>query len=123
MGQLPPVTAGKPPAFLPDILRGAFLGDFAQVLGLPGATVQVGLNFVPVLGTLCALRDALANWRARDRTGVLLNLLAVVPVIGGIAKAAEVWRHVKRLHSGYIVSYRNRRPQPEATDTAGVTHL
>ncbi|CAA9578339.1 MAG: hypothetical protein AVDCRST_MAG18-2809 [uncultured Thermomicrobiales bacterium] len=111
MGQEPNSGGAGRPSILGDMVRGALLGDFARELGLPGAAVQVALNFVPVVGSICAFRDAAANWRTRDRTGVLLNLLAVVPVIGAVAKGAEVWRHVQRLRRGFEVSYRVRRPQ------------
>ena len=40
-----------------DIARGAVLGDFAPVLGLAGAATQVVLGYLPVVGTLGALRD------------------------------------------------------------------
>jgi hypothetical protein len=122
MGQvLPTVGPGTPgqPPILRDILRGAFLGDFAGELGLPGAIVQVGLNFVPIVGSLCALRDAVAGWRRGDRPGIALNLLALIPVIGGVAKAAEVWRHARRLGRGFAVSYRAyRAPRQTAAAAA-----
>ncbi len=103
---------GRPP-IMRDIVRGALLGDWAGELGLPGAITQVALNFVPVVGSICALRDAAAGWRTRDRVGVALNLLAIIPWIGAAAKAAEVWRHVQRLRRGFEVTYRVQRPQPQ----------
>lgn len=112
MGQLPNRGGRGGPPIVRDIVRGALLGDWAGELGLPGAATQVALNFVPVVGTVCALRDAAANWRTRDRTGIALNLLAIIPVIGAVAKTAEVWRHVQRLRRGFEVTYRVRRPQP-----------
>ncbi|HEY8597916.1 MAG TPA: hypothetical protein VIL85_05765 [Thermomicrobiales bacterium] len=112
MGQLP--NGGRAPRslFFRDIVQGALLGDFARDLGLPGAVVQVALNFVPVVGSICAMRDAVANWRVKDRPGVALNLLAIVPVIGSVAKVAELWRHMGRLRRGFDVSFRIRRQQP-----------
>ena len=92
--------------------RGRCSGTLHATWGLPGAVVQVALNFVPVVGSLCALRDAAANWRVKDRKGVALNLLAIVPVIGAVAKTAELWRHVGRLRRGFDVSFRIRRQQP-----------
>jgi len=92
-----------------DIIRGAFLGDYAPSLGLPGALTQVALSFVPVVGTLCALRDAQADRVRRDRPGVVLNLLAALPVFGGVAKTAEVLRHAQRLKRGFDVSTREYR--------------
>lgn len=92
-----------------DIMQGAFLGDYAPALGLPGAVTQVALSFVPVVGTLCALRDAQADRVRRDRPGVVLNLLAALPVFGGIAKTAEVLRHAQRLKRGFDVSTQRHR--------------
>jgi hypothetical protein len=112
MGQLPNRRRSPRSLFFRDIVQGALLGDFARDLGLPGAVVQVALNFIPVVGSICALRDAAANWRVKDRTGVALNLLAVIPYVGAVAKTAEVWRHVGRLRRGFDVSYRIRRQQP-----------
>lgn len=100
---VPRGAAGR--AVLRDIARGAFLGDYADELGLPGAATQVGLSFVPVVGALCDLRDAAASRQRGDKRGIALNLLALLPVVGGIAKAAGVWRHAQRLRNGFIVSY------------------
>ena len=99
---------GQPP-ILRDMARGAFQGDFARDLGLPGAATQVALSFVPVVGTLCALRDAEADRRRGDRPGVALNLLSAVPGVGALAKTAEVIRHAKRLKRGFAVSFGQRR--------------
>ena len=96
-----------------DIVRGAVLGDFAPALGLAGAVTQVVLGYLPVVGTLAALRDAAAAWRRRDRPGCALNLLAVVPVIGGVAKTVEVLRDARRLGRAVVVQRRAR-----ATDRA-----
>jgi hypothetical protein len=98
------------PTVLADIVRGAVQGDFARDLGLPGAVTQVALSFVPVVGTLCALRDAAADRQRGDKPGVALNLLAAVPLFGGAAKTAEVIRHAQRLQRGFAVSYRRNRP-------------
>jgi hypothetical protein len=95
MGLVPGRGGQGGPPIVSDIVRGALLGDWAGELGLPGAITQVALNFVPV-----------------DRVGMALNLLAIVPWIGAVAKATEVWRHVQRLRRGYEVTYRVRRPQP-----------
>ena len=92
-----------------DILRGAFQGDYAPVLGLPGVLTQVALSFVPVVGTLCALRDARADQTQHDRPGVILNLLAALPIFGGVAKTAEVLRHAQRLKRGFDTTARQRR--------------
>jgi hypothetical protein len=91
---------------LGDVARGALQGDFAPELGLPGAATQVALTFVPVVGTLCGIRDAAADRKRGDYTGVALNLLSVLPVVGGVAKVVELGRHARRLRRGWVVSQR-----------------
>ncbi len=99
---------GKQPTVLADVARGALQGDFAPELGLPGAVTQVALTFVPVVGTLCGLRDAAADKRRGDNVGVALNLMSVLPVVGGLAKAVELGRHARRLRRGWVVTQRRR---------------
>ena len=94
---------------LGDAARGVFQGDFAADLGLAGAVAQATLGFVPVFGTLAAARDAVANWRGRDRVGFVLNLLALIPFFGGFAKAAEVARNAQRVGRTIAVIRRERR--------------
>ena len=102
--------AARPPrgGLARDIARGAVLGDFAPVLGLAGAATQVVLGYLPVIGMLAALRDAAAAWRRRDWPGCTLNLLALVPVIGGVAKTVEVLRDARRLGRAVVVQRRAR---------------
>jgi hypothetical protein len=99
---------GKQPSVLADVARGALQGDFAPELGLPGAVTQVMLTYVPVVGTICGLRDAAADQRRGDYKGVALNLLSIVPVVGGMAKALELTRHAQRLKRGWVVSNKRR---------------
>jgi hypothetical protein len=40
---------------------------------------------------------------------VILNLLATFPLLGGLAKTAEVLRHAQRLKRGFDVTARQRR--------------
>src|SRR5262245_49150240 len=75
---------------LPDIIRGAFLGRYATRLSLAGALTQTPLFYLPVVGTLCALRDYFASRRRRDNLSAALNLLAIFPVLGGFPKTAAV---------------------------------
>lgn len=110
MGQQSPNA--RRPSILGDVVRGAFLGDYAPELGLPGTVTQVALSFVPVVGTLCALRDARADQARSDRPGVILNLLATFPLLGGVAKTAEVLRHAQRLKRGFDVTVRQYRSRP-----------
>lgn len=99
---------GKQPSVFEDMARGALQGDFAPELGLPGAATQVALAFVPVVGTLCGLRDAAADRRRGDYAGVALNLVAMLPMVGSVAKAVELGRHARRLKNGWVVSNRRR---------------
>jgi hypothetical protein len=99
-------------AALRDILRGAFLGDYARDLGVLGAITMAVLGFVPVIGTLCALRDLFANWRHHDRVGVVLNLLAVFPVFGGFPKLLEVIRGAHHIGRAVTASSDQRKPAP-----------
>lgn len=98
----------KQPSILADVVRGAMQGDFAPELGLPGAATQVALTFVPVVGTLCSLRDAAADKRRGDYPGVALNLLSIVPVVGGVVKTIELGRHARRLRRGWVVTQRRK---------------
>jgi hypothetical protein len=118
MGQrLPATRSGSTKStILGDIVRGAVQGDFARDLGLPGAATQVALSFVPIVGTLCALRDAAADRQRGDKPGVALNLLSTIPFFGGAAKTAEVIRHTQRLKRGFDVSYRRYRPATSGGD-------
>lgn len=79
-------------SFFGDIIAGAFLGDFARDLRIPGAVTQIILAFIPVIGTICAIRDLIADLRRHDRTGAFLNVLALAPVLGGFSKTLEVVR-------------------------------
>jgi hypothetical protein len=101
------------PALASEVVRGAVQGDFARDLGLPGTITQVALSFVPVVGTLCALRDAAADQQQGDTPGIVLNLLAAIPLFGGVAKTAEAIRHLQRLKGGFDVSYRRYRAVPD----------
>lgn len=79
-------------SFLGDIVAGALFGDFARDLRVPGAVTQIVLGFLPLIGTMCAVRDLIADLRRHDRTGAFLNALALAPIIGGFSKTLEVVR-------------------------------
>jgi hypothetical protein len=81
-----------------DLYRGAVWGDFDQDLGVAGAAAQSTIGFVPVAGTLAALRDLFACIGQRDPLGVVLNLLAIFPVLGGFAKIADAVHTLHRYH-------------------------
>ena len=104
--QTAPVTS-----FVFDIFRGAVLGDWAHNLHVPGATTQAILGFVPGVGDICAVRDGIHDLVHRDALGVALNILALVPVFGGIPKTIEVIRSTRHIHQAYLRS-RPKPPQP-----------
>ncbi len=90
-------------ALFVDIYRGAVLGDFARELGLAGIVTQIVFGFLPLIGTLCAVRDAWADWRYRDYVGFGLNVLAVFPILGGLPKVVDRLRSVRRVGSAVFV--------------------
>jgi hypothetical protein len=77
-----------------DILKGMLIGDYADNLGTAGYLTQGILGFVPIVGTFCAARDLLANMGKGDRGGVILNAIALIPVLGGITKLARALRSI-----------------------------
>ena len=83
---------------LPDILRGAFLGDYATRLGIAGAITQAIVFYIPIVGTLCAMRDYFASRRRRDTLSAFLNLLAIFPILGGFPKTAAVIHNFGAVH-------------------------
>jgi hypothetical protein len=99
-----PITARAAPAPQParsmmlDLYRGAVWGDFDQDLGVAGAAAQSTIGFIPVAGTLAALRDLFACIGQRDALGTVLNLLAIFPVLGGFAKIADAVHTLHRYH-------------------------
>ena len=93
--------------FFHDLYNGIVLGDYAYELGLVGALAQIVMGFLPIVGTICALRDCVADWSYGDRLGFLLNVLALVPFLGGFPKTAAVLRAM--FHVGHVVHANRRR--------------
>lgn len=89
------ITLGRPPLLL-DIYRGAVHGDYARQLGVAGYVTQAVCGFIPVVGQLSALRDLFATIGKRDGFGIVLNFLALVPVLGGFPKALRILIHTMR---------------------------
>lgn len=85
-------TAVTPPPYslLRDIADGAVLGDAAPRLHLAGALTQIILGYMPVIGTLCALRDFVVSRRNGHTIGAFLNLLSLLPIFGGVPKTMAV---------------------------------
>ena len=99
--------------FFRDILRGALLGDFALDLGLAGALTQVALAYTPIVGDICALRDMAGDIYHRDKLGFLLSAIALIPVLGGIAKTVDVIHNTHRVGQALVRS-RQRHAQVSA---------
>jgi hypothetical protein len=87
-------THPQPAVWPIDILKGMLIGDYAENLGTAGYLTQGILGFVPIIGTCCAARDLLANMGKGDRGGVILNAIALLPVLGGITKLARALRSI-----------------------------
>jgi hypothetical protein len=96
-------------SFVGDISAGLFLGDFAHELGLPGAVTQIVISFVPLIGSICAVRDLTADLRHHDHVGAALNALALTPVLGGFSKTFEVIRNTA--HLGHAVHSAHQQAQ------------
>ena len=114
--------AGRRYSLWRDIYWGAVWGDFSPSIGIPGAVVQALIGYVPVLGTITALRDAVADVRQHDHAGLILNLLAAFPVLGGLAKTADVLHELRRLHRVYAShqdSQQDSQQQNETTADVG----
>jgi hypothetical protein len=106
-----------------DIYWGAVWGDFAPRVGIPGALTQALLGYVPVVGTITALRDAVADMRVHDGVGTILNLLAAFPVLGGLAKTADVLHGLHRVHRAYSSHQSDqRRPAEETREAVSGRH-
>jgi hypothetical protein len=103
-----PVVRRRPSSWLRDVYGGAVLGDFATEVHLPGAVTHAALGFVPVIGTVTALRDFVACWLDADGLGMVLNLLAVMPIFGGVPKTLDVLHGVHRVHRHLKRSARRR---------------
>jgi hypothetical protein len=79
-----------------------------DLMGPLGIFAWVLTGFVPVLGTVVALRDAQYAWKVRDWWSLLFNLLGLLPFVEGFATFAVLAR-VKRyhhvLHSAHQVAH------------------
>lgn len=95
------------PGLVRDVWNGAMRGDFARNLGFFGGLTQIIIGFLPLFGTLAALRDIVADLKYHDRLGCAFNTLALVPVFGGFSKTMDVIRVVH--HAGHVVHVAQRR--------------
>jgi hypothetical protein len=110
----PPIARPAAPsrALAFDLYRGVVWGDFDRQLGAAGATAQAAVGFIPVVGTVTALRDLLACIGQGDLLGIVLNLLAIFPVFGGLAKTADALHAMQRYHRA------SQRHKQEMLDSA-----
>lgn len=95
------------PGVVRDVWNGAVRGDFARTLGVAGGVTQIIISFLPLFGTLAAMRDIVADLKYHDRLGCAFNTLALVPFFGGVSKTMDVIRIVH--HAGHVVHVAQRR--------------
>lgn len=85
------------PGFIADVFNGAVRGDYTPYLGIAGHVTQAVFGFIPIIGTICALRDFFADRRKKDNFGAFLNFLALIPFLGGFPKTALVIRSIRHV--------------------------
>lgn len=95
------------PGLVRDVWNGAMRGDFARNLGFFGGLTQIIIGFLPVFGTVAAMRDIVADLKYHDRLGCAFNTLALVPIFGGFSKTMDVIRVLH--HAGHVVHVTQRR--------------
>jgi len=106
-----PGSASSQPRYHPlrDMWRGAVYGArVVDLLGPLGIFAWIMTGFVPVLGTLVALRDAQYAWKVRDGWSLLFNVLGLLPFVKGfatVAMLARVKRYHQVLHSAHHVAH------------------
>ena len=106
-----PGSASSRPRYYPlrDMWLGAVYGArVVDGLGPLGIFAWILTGFVPVLGTLVALRDAQYAWKVRDGWSLLFNLLGLLPFVKGFASVAilaRVKRYHQVLHSAHQVAH------------------
>jgi hypothetical protein len=98
-----------------NIYLGIVRGDFAPEMNFSGRFVQAICGFIPVVGTICAIRDFEADRRMHDRLGMLLNgLTAILPGLGGFPKTVEVLHSMRYI--GEAMHMRHKLATPAAPD-------
>lgn len=86
-------------SFFGDIYSGAVRGEFDENLGPAGYTTLVLMCFIPVVGSICAVRDLIACRRHHDTAGSFLNVLAIFPELGVLPKLILAIRGVSYARS------------------------
>jgi hypothetical protein len=83
---------------IPDLYRGVVKGAYAaDRLHSPGMMAWIIVGFIPGLGTFFALRDGYYSVEVRDRAGLLLNLIGLLPFMKGFSNIIDV-AFVHRVH-------------------------
>jgi hypothetical protein len=79
-------------------LRGVFAGAYAiEDLRAPGILAWIAVGFVPVIGSLAAVRDAYYSYEVREWSALALNLIGILPFMKGVTNLLEV-THLHQLH-------------------------
>lgn len=91
-----------------DTPEDADLGDMA---------IDIGAGFVPVVGTAQAGRDFERARRDKDKLGMALASLGAVPVVGGVANAANKVRKGAKAGEETVKALR-KAPRDEALEVA-----
>lgn len=108
-----PMSAPHRISFFSDVFKGAVYGDGARELGIAGTLTQALFGYIPVIGTMCALRDLVVDLNRHDRFGALMNFLAVFPILGGFPKTLRAISLMRNLVEGrrVFISHRERMAQ------------
>jgi hypothetical protein len=119
-------SAALRPQYYPlrDMWLGAVHGArVVDRLGPLGIFAWILTGFVPVLGTLVALRDAQYAWKVRDGWSLFFNLLGLLPFVKGFASfavLARVKRYHRVMHSAHqVASAAQGMPRGRALGAAG----
>ncbi|HEV2238738.1 MAG TPA: hypothetical protein VGR57_18920 [Ktedonobacterales bacterium] len=81
-----------------DLWRGVFAGAYAiEDMRAPGLLAWIAVGFVPVIGSLAAVRDAYYSFEVREWSALVLNLLGILPFMKGVTNVLEV-AHLHQLH-------------------------
>jgi hypothetical protein len=86
-----------------DIANGLLRGDFAPHLGPAGAMTQIVVGFVPGIGSVAACRDLVADIGQRRPFSAMLNVISIVPGVGGFSKMAQVMSRAMFAGEAFVV--------------------
>jgi hypothetical protein len=114
-------AAPDPPYHLiPDLLRGLFKGAYAvDRMHTPGLLVWIAVGFIPVAGTLAAMRDAYYSLEVRSWGALALNLIGLLPFMKGFTNLVEV----SQLHRVHRIAHTAHQVAHVARHGRGVRRL